>query len=132
MRNALHTVAESPSCLKSLNIHLNDNYATIIARNILITQIITAEEFSPSNQHDIQYVWDVWYSGQWTDATAKRFLKDVDQLLTGQWKTNSSIVIRDADVRTLEDIWSFWKTTVAGMNVNSYSSILKQRCVVFE
>jgi hypothetical protein len=127
MRNAFHTAAQSPTDLKNLNIHLNDNYECVIARNVLITQIVTNKEFSASNQDDLQYIWDVWYSTQWNDTTAKRFLKDVNQLLAGQWKSNSSIVITDADISILEKTWSHWKETVSAMNADTFSSIMLQR-----
>ena len=127
MRNALHTAAQSPTDLKNLNIHLNDNYECVIARNFFITHVVTNKEFNTSNQDDLQYVWDVWYSTQWNDTTAKRFLKDVNQLLAGQWKSNSSIVITDAGISILEKTWSHWKETVSAMNADTFSSTMLQR-----
>ena len=128
MRNAFHTAAlQSHTNLKNLNIHLNDNYESIIARNVLITQIVTNKEFNAANPDDLQYVWDVWYSTQWNDTTAKRLLKDVEQLLAGQWRSNRFIVITDADIGILEKTWSYWRETVSTMNADTFLKVQEQR-----
>lgn len=127
MRNAFHTTAHFPTNLKNLNIHLNDISVSVIARNVLIAQIISDQTFSATNQDDLQYIWDVWYTTQWNDSTAKRFLKDVNQLLAGQWRSNSFIVISDADISILEKTWSYWKETVSTMDSETFSNIMQQR-----
>ena len=128
MRNAFHTATQGPTDVMNVNIHLNDSCVPVIARNVLITQIVTNKEFIATNPDDLQYVWDVWYSTQWNDTTAKRFLKDVEQLLAGQWRSNSSIVITaDADISILEKTWSYWKDTVSTMNADIFSNIMQQR-----
>ena len=124
MRNALHTAVSSPD-FKNLHIHINDCNSSIIARNILITHIITSPDFKPNNQTELDYVWDVWYSTQWDDATKTRFIKDVDEMLAHQWKKN--IVIKDEDLSVLDVVWKYWKTHACSMNPHTFFSIMKQR-----
>lgn len=104
---------------------MNDCNVSIIARNILITHIITASDFNPDNQKDLDYVWDVWFSTQWVAATKTRFLKDVGEMLARQWQQH--IVIKDADLSVLDDVWKYWKTTVSDMDSQTVLTILKQR-----
>ena len=88
MKSALYTASLRSPAFPGLQIHMNDICGSIIARNILIAHIITSHDFDPKNQKDLQYLWDVWYTTQWDDVTSKRFLKDVNLLLTGHLHKN--------------------------------------------
>lgn len=129
MRNAFHTVTSCSPDFKDLNIHLNDNHPSIIARNILITHIITASEFNPENIEDLKYIWNVWYSTQWDASTANRFSKDVLVLLTHQWQKH--IVVKEDDLAILDSVWKYWVATIANMKPSTCSQILNQRYTHF-
>ena len=61
------TCFRSPAYEK-LRIHLShnsDNASVAIAKNILITHLISSDGFDPKNKVDLSYIWDVWYSFQW-------------------------------------------------------------------
>ena len=127
LRNVLHTIGLSCSTkLEDLHIHLNDNHSSVIARNILILHIITASDFNPNDQNDLEYVWNVWYSTQWDASTVKRFSKDVLQLLVHQWKSDI-LVVRDLDLVDLDKVWKYWFTTFSSMKASTCSQILSQR-----
>ena len=126
MKSALFTASLRSPAFPGLYIHMNDICGSIIARDILITHIIISPDFDQKNPVDIQYIWDVWYTTQWDAGTSKRFLKDVDQLLAGQFHKNMHIPKAD-DLRILTNIWLYWKMTVLKMNVNTSCRILEQR-----
>ena len=96
LRNVLLTGSQLSDAYKKLNIHLNDDYDFVTARNILIIYIMLSDDFDPSNPVDIDYIWDVWYSLQWTEDTRQRFLKHVEQLLSAGWAESGRINIPDS------------------------------------
>jgi len=65
---------------------------TVLARSILIAHTIFKDVFQPENPEDLQYLWDVWNSFQWTDTIRKRFLKDLNYLLV---KTHTVEIIQE-------------------------------------
>jgi len=109
------TTAKLTEAYHKVNFHLiSDDSEPTIARNILIAHIILSDGFDPLNPTDLQYLWDVWYSLQWNEATKKRFIKDVKQLLAGLWTNSQIIKIPDAKgVEQLKQICSFWLETAS-------------------
>ena len=83
LRNALLTVSKLLIGYKELNIQLNDDYDIITARNVLLAHIILSDDFDPAKPSDLAYLWDVWYSLQWLEETKQRFIKDIQNLLSG-------------------------------------------------
>ena len=75
LRNALFTGAMLTEAYPELNIHMNDVFDLTVARNFLLINILLDEDFDPDVESDIQYLWDVWYSTQWTETTRARFVK---------------------------------------------------------
>ena len=119
------TSAKITEAYKKLNFHFSDELESIVARNILMLHIIS-NGFNPDNPTDVQYLWDVWFGLQWKEATRKRFIKDVNQVMTGQW-TASHINIPDPEgVKQLNKICSFWLDTV---KANHVRAILASRYV---
>ena len=113
LKNVLMTTAHLTDAYKKVNFHLTDYSESLIARNILMAHIIHSDGFNPSNPTDLQYLWDVWYHLQWNEATKKRFIKDVKQLMAGQW-TNCPIHIPDPKgVAQLKEICCVWLETAS-------------------
>lgn len=128
MRLPLQTAAYRSPTFKKLEIHLNDNgvnSGATIARNILIAHIIFSPEFNPTNNDDLQYVWDIWYNFQWDTPTTKRFLKDLDLLLTN--KFSSSNIRIPNNLNDLKAIWSYWKVNVEKWDGSTIDKIIEQR-----
>ena len=75
LRNALFTGAMLTEAYPELNIHMNDVFDLTVARNFLLINILLDEDFDPDVESDIQYLWDVWYSTQWTETTRARFVE---------------------------------------------------------
>ena len=123
------TTATLTDAYKKLNIHFNDDSESIIARNILMANIILSVSFDPSNPTDLQYLWDVWYQLQWNRATKTRFIKDVKQLLAGQWSPGLVNCIPDPKgVEQLKKICTFWLDSV-DLKANQMKNILTNRFV---
>ena len=123
------TSATLTDAYKKLNIHFNDDSESIIARNILMANIILSVSFDPSNPTDLQYLWDVWYQLQWNRATKTRFIKDVKQLLAGQWSPGLVNCIPDPKgVEQLKKICTFWLDSV-DLKANQMKNILTNRFV---
>jgi len=91
----------------------------------LITHIISASEFNPERVDDLQYVWNVWYSTQWDSSTAKRFSKDVLEILAHKWQKH--IVVKDDDLGVLDGVWKYWIANISNMKPGTCSQILHQR-----
>ena len=111
LRNALKVTAEMTEAYPELRIHCIDDSASILARNILIVHIVNSDGFDPTNPNDLQYIWDVWYSLQWNEVTKKRFIKDVKQMLAGQWAASRIIIQEPGDVEVLNKVCIFWLNT---------------------
>jgi hypothetical protein len=72
MRETLQaTTAEH---VHNFHFHLNDNCPSIVARNIMILKILSAQDFDPNKEEDFSFLWDVWYNTEWPEITRKRFL----------------------------------------------------------
>ena len=79
------TVSKLTDAYSELHIHLSEDYDVVTARNVLMIHVMKSNDFYPaSNPAYLDYLWDLWYSLQWTDDTKKRFLKDIKQLLDSQ------------------------------------------------
>ena len=151
MRNALFTASNLTPAYKKLNFHFSDDSEIIIARNILITHILLSNDFSSTNPTDLAYLWDVWYSAQactfcfkasrnsfinlkfiffqWSEATRRRFMKDVKELLGRQWNAlDKKIVVLDVNhVQKLKNVFNSWLEMSQSMTPKSVASIIKQR-----
>ena len=128
MRNALKTAGNGKN-IANLDIHLNDSNSSVVARNILILKIISADGFDIQNEEDISFLWDIWYNAEWPEATRKRFESVVKELLDNNLPDN--IVIPKSNyLRTLKTVWSKWITITSKSKSESnlfMKKILKER-----
>ena len=129
LRHVLLTGSKLSDAYTKLNIHLNDDYDFITARNILIVYIMLSDDFDPSNPADIDYIWDVWYSLQWTEDTRQRFIKDVEQMISAQWTECCRIEIPDPQgMEILKNTLNSWREVAStDLNPEMTKSIVKKR-----
>ena len=111
LRNALVTIAKMTDAYPQLDIHLADDNNYIVARNILLANIMLSDNFNPSEIDDMDYLWSLWYS-EWTDSTRLRFIEDVKKLFKQQWgqaNENQHSIILDKDARqSLNSVLRSW------------------------
>ena len=108
------TAAKLTDAYKEVQIHISDDSASAVARNVLMLHVILADGFDPENPIDLQYLWDIWYTLQWSMATKKRFIKDVKQMLTGQcWAGGRIVIPEHKDVEQFKKICNFWLDTIS-------------------
>ena len=113
-----------------LDIHMSDTNDRVTARNCLITQVILASSFDPESPSDCQYLWDLWYDFQWTEATRKRFVSDVKKLLKNQL-SNPSIITHGANFdQKLQKILRSWINTASNMTASASHEIVKKRYII--
>ena len=112
------TTAINSSPAQKLEIHVNDSSLPIIARNILIVKIISAQHFEPSSERDMDYLWDVWYNATWPETTLKRFIEDVKSLLNGPAPANTFIP-EGSHQEALKKVWSQWLAMIESTTVES-------------
>ena len=82
LRNAIFTSANMTEAYYKLNIHLNDECDSTVVRNILLAYIMLSDDFNPDSVRDIDYICDIWYLMRWIDSTKKRFVRDVNKLVS--------------------------------------------------
>ena len=117
MRNALKTAGNGKN-IANLDIHLNDLNPSVVARNILILKIISADGFDIENEEDISFLWDIWYNAEWPEATRKRFESVLKELLDNNLPDNV-VIPKSSYLRTLKTVWSAWISIIAKSNSES-------------
>lgn len=106
MRNALKAAGNKKNT-GNLHIHLNDSNQSVVARNILILKIISAESFDVKNEEDISFLWDLWYNAEWPESTLKRFKSVLKELLENNLPVNVSIP-KSSYLSALRNVWFTW------------------------
>ena len=103
----------------------------VSARNVLLLYIVLSNGFDPENTDNLDYLWTVWYSLQWTEDTRKRFIKDVEQLLSKNWTINGKVNISELEgVVVLKKMLSSWQDMASCNFVpQKAASILKKTFV---
>ena len=82
-------------------------YTDTVARDILLAFTMLSDDFNPADQADMKYLWDVWFSVQWSESTRKRFVKDVKQLWEGKW--SPTVLVPDPEnVEKLKTVFKEW------------------------
>ena len=129
LRHVLLTGSKLSNAYQELNIHLNNDVNIITARNMLIAHIFSSDDFDPASPADIDYLWNVWYSLQWTEDTRKRFLKDIRKLLSTDWSESSRINIPDSqNIEIMKNIFNCWRRRVSNyLNPATAKYILEER-----
>ena len=93
LRNVLQaTKTKDPH---NVEIHLNDCYSSVLARNVIILKIISAHDFNPDDTEDFDFLWDVWYNIDWPEKNRKRFVSVVKELIDEILPENVSIPNKD-------------------------------------
>ena len=129
LRNALFTVSKLTIAYPELEIHLCDNSDVIMTRNFVIANIMLSETFDPANTADLDYLWNLWYSLQWTESTRRRFVKDLKQLLLAQrsWNTDNLTIPETKAQEHMKQIFRCWLNTACNMTASSINEKLEQR-----
>jgi hypothetical protein len=87
-----------------------------------------SDDFDPAaNPADLDYIWNLWYSLQWTDEIKKRFLKDIKQLL---YSKSCGVNISDPhDIEILKKIFRSWRDMALAKDPGTSlkNSILRDR-----
>ena len=110
LRNALQ--ATTTKHISNLHIHLNDYNASVVARNVMILNILSAPGFNPENDKDFAFLWDLWYNSEWPDTTRNRFNGVVKDLLDGRLRENI-IIAKSSHLHILRTVWSSWQVTTS-------------------
>ena len=110
MRNALKTAGNRKN-IENLDIHLNDVNPSVVARNILILKIISADDFDIQNEEDISFLWDIWYNAEWPESTRKRFELVLKEILDNNLPDN--VIPKSSSLITLETVWSKWISIIS-------------------
>ena len=117
LRNALLMASQCSAAYYKLDIHLSDSSDIITARNYLFIHVILSPDFDSSpGSADFQYLWDLWYSFQWSEATRKRCVNDVRKLLANQMTNSSVIPHGDQFNQKLQKVLRSWLNTACNMS----------------
>lgn len=117
--------------------HLNHSCPVSLARNILISKVISADCFNAENGKDLSYVWDLWYNLQWPKSTLDRFKADIKELLE-MFKSSLHIefcyMLKNNQLDELLSIWKGWLLALTnGLTQSSHSEkILKERLLCYK
>lgn len=106
IRNALQATSVNT---KKLHIHLNDINPSVMARNVLILKIISADGFDIEKKEDISFLWDIWYNAEWPETTHKRFKLILQELLQNNLPENAAIP-KSTNLQSLKAVWSAWSS----------------------
>ena len=93
-----------------LHIHLNDKNESVVARNVMLLNIISAPEFNPDDEDDFAFLWDLWYNSEWPEKTRNRFKTVLDDLLDGR-QCKNIVVPKHNHLEVLRETWSSWQAT---------------------
>lgn len=116
LRNAFQ--ATTTENAKHVHIHLNDALPAILARNIVVLKIISANDFNPYDIGDFAFIWDVWYNAEWSEITQKRFLLVLNDLLNETLPQNI-LIPKASHLEKLKEVWSSWHSTASKDRVKS-------------
>ena len=104
-------LASTAEIVQQFEIHLNDQNPSILARNIMMLKMISAQDFDPEKDEDFNALWDIWYNATWPETTRKRFLGVLKDLMNGKLPKN--VIIPDSShLQSVKKIWSSWRKTL--------------------
>ena len=116
LKNALLTGAKMTNAYKELNIHMSSYSILQGARDVFTAYILLSDNFHPGNPTDFNYLWDVWYSLQWTEQTRTRFVEDIKKLsesIDQLWISSKVNIPNQKDVQNLKHIFKKWLHTAS-------------------
>ena len=123
LRNALKTAGNRKN-IANLDIHLNDLNPSVVARNILILKIISADGFDIQNEEDRSFLWDLWYNAEWPESTRKRFESFLKELLDNNLPDNV-VIPKSSYLIDLETVYSKW-TTITSKSKSESDLLMKK------
>lgn len=115
----LLTTASSPSS-NLLDIHLNEINPSVVARNILILQIISDKDFDIDGEEDIAFLWDLWYNAEWPESSRKKFRVALKNLLDGVLPENVTVSLSNSSSQSLNEVWNAWYSTSSKIESESH------------
>ncbi len=105
LRNTLKAIATEN--INNLHIHVNDFCSPVLARNMVILKIISANAFNPDNEEDFALLWDFWYNLEWPETTQRRIIEILKDLVDGVWPLNVFVPC-PGHLESLKEIWRSW------------------------
>lgn len=111
VRNVLFTISElsqrpREAIPASLSFHLNDHDPSILARNVIILEIVRS--IHPDNELDIEFLWNLWYNLALSGEELKR-LQAILENLTSPKYVSKVVQYGSKDVFTeCLQIWNDW------------------------
>ena len=118
VRNVLFTISElsqrpREAIPASLSFHLNDHDPSILARNVIILEIVRS--IHPDNELDIEFLWNLWYNLALSGEELKRLQAILKNLTSPKYV--SKVVQYGSKVVFTEclQIWNDW----LGLELNS-------------
>ena len=131
VRNLLFTVSElslrsQDAIPENLSFHLNDHDASVVARNVIILEIVLS--IDPDCERDVDFLWNVWYNLIIPFEHFKRLQAIMDSLMSQAYeKSYLQFGSRDVFTQSL-NIWTDWMD----MNVNLQDVLLqRQKLILF-
>ena len=124
LRKALKATTNDRRKGHSLDIHLNDFNASVVARNVMLLSIISTPEFNPDDENDFAFLWDLWYNSEWPTTTRDRFNVVLKDLLDGKLSENI-IIAKSKHLQILRETWSSWLTT-SSKSLSASNLLMKQ------
>jgi hypothetical protein len=128
LRNVLLTSSKLTDAYKKLDAHFSADSEFLVARSVMIAHIILSDDFHPENSDDLQYLWDVAYSLQWNEHTKKRFIKNIKQLLAGQWSSKIILPASD-DIECLKDFAREWLNKGCNIPTKCANGLVQERYI---
>ena len=111
VRNVLYTVKKHQDQIneyRPIVFHLNDVMPAIVARNVLLLEIIAT--INPSCKDDMDFLWAVWYNVNLSEAHYQRLVSILDHLVSVPFRPSCHIEYGSQEMlQTSRDIWLSWK-----------------------
>ena len=129
VRNLLFTVSELSqrhTIPASLSFHLNDHDPSILARDVIILEIVRS--INADSEIDVDFLWNLWYNLALSSEELKR-LQEILQNLTSPKYVSNVLQFGSKDVFTeCLQIWNDWLRLE--LNINDVST-QRQSLMVF-
>ena len=110
VRNVLYTVKKHQDEIneyRPIVFHLNDLMPAVVARNVLLLEIIAT--INPSCKDDMDFLWAVWYNMDLNESHYKRLVSILDHLVSVPFRPSCHIEYGSQGMlHTSRDIWLSW------------------------
>ena len=112
VRNGLYTAKKHQDQIneyRPIVFHLNDVMPAIVARNVLLLEIIAT--INPSCKDDMDFLWSVWYNMDLSEAHYQRLVSILDHLVSVPFRP--SCHIEYGSLEMLENSRMVWLSWIA-------------------